>query len=222
MARRKPPWVKWYAADWLSGTRGQLTTRELAVYTVVLNTCYDRSGPCPDDARFITDHFAPEEKTNLSRRVQLTRLAIDQLVALGKLRRRATDDGCWLSNGRADVELIDRDGRVESASKAGVASGAARRWKTARRPPGDRPAPARLDAETSRINGLGRTRVPSEADKISSSSSTESVAARATGPAVEGPAGHAPDAKPKIAPIDPRLERAMKAARQRLLDRGSA
>ena len=128
--------VDWSPDEWLSGTRGLLTMRELAVYDFVLNTIYSRGRDCPDDAAFVLGHFKPEYLANHrmthARELAIVRAAIDQLVAVGKLHRQTTADGQrWLVNGRADHELAKARGRIVSASRAGIASGKARRAKAA-------------------------------------------------------------------------------------------
>lgn len=192
-----------------------LTVREIAVYDVVLNLIYDRGGACPADPGFIYSHFRHDRHLQRSREVQATQQAIDQLVKQGKLHVQTTIEGRWLTNGRADVELGRANGRIDRASKAGVASGAARRVR--RLAAGSPSARRRPDAKASDNNDLMRTAVRNTNHQESSSSSTESDAARAT--------VRVSDALPAARPttkLDPRLEAAAKAARAKLLARGSS
>jgi hypothetical protein len=126
---RKVRRVDWSPAEWLAGTRGLLTMPELAVYDVVLNLIYDRGGEAPNDAVYIGGHFkaggTSKHSQTYSALTIATRTALDRLIGLGKLH--VSSDGERLTNGRADVELGRATRRIESASRAGTASGRARR-----------------------------------------------------------------------------------------------
>jgi hypothetical protein len=200
MARGKVRYVDWRPSDWLAGTRGVLTMREVAVYDVVLNLIYDRGDSCPDDPGFIYGHFRAEGHRR--REVQLVSLAIDRLVELGKLTRHFASDGSgWLTNGRADIELGKAQGRIESASKAGIASGAARRERAWMRSGYARDTRG-MKSKSSDANDLERTTVRNHQPPISSSSDTESVATRASRPVAEGPPARAPATNHKPAFAD--------------------
>lgn len=143
---RKVRRVDWSPAEWLAGTRGLLTMAELAVYDVVLNLIYDRGGEAPNDAAYIGGHFKPGGGSTRSQSYSAltiaTRAGLDRLIEIGKLH--VSSDGESLTNGRADVELGRASRRIESASRAGTASGRARRPATQQRPssdPAGEPAP---------------------------------------------------------------------------------
>jgi hypothetical protein len=217
--------VDWSPDEWLSGTRGQLTITELAVYDVVLNTIYSRGGRAPNDAEFMFGHFKPMYRRNhhLTRKgeIAMIREALDQLLALGKLR--LTADGQWLTNGRADVELGRAGERIVGAVRAGIASGVARRARrsgqTSPLPPHSLPTSSPGNASrSSNSNDLTRTSVRNHQPSYDHDvSTTETEAARAT--------VRVSDALPAARPttkLDPRLEAAAKAARAKLLNRGSS
>jgi hypothetical protein len=195
MARAKVRRIDWSPDEWLSGTRGQLTVRELAVYDVVLNLIYSRGSACPDDAEFVYGHFRHPAGLSRSREVQATRQALDELIQRGKLRVSTTHQGRWLTNGRADIELGRAEGRIESASKAGVASGAARRTK-GRLHSGSPSASPRRDPKSSQSNDLARTAVRNHQPPILTDHSTETDTARASRPAPPPAPPRAPDTTP--------------------------
>lgn len=160
--------IDWSPDEWIAGTAGLLTYIEAAVYMAALMAIYSRGGECPNDAAFLAARFkrggAPTRPQSVAAHIVATRAALDQLVALGKLKLSA--DGQWLSNGRADLELGKADGRIEGARRAGKASGVARADRRANRRPAVGPAVGQLQASrsagepvSSNPNDLARTRV---------------------------------------------------------------
>lgn len=175
----KVRYIDWTPADWLTGTRGMLTQRETGVYDLLLNLIYDRDGRAPNDAKFLAGHFKPEGETAQAAAALTmhTRRAVDQLVALGKLR--LSPDGEWLTNGRADETLAKHRGRITSATAAGIASGESRRAKSQQgtqpgpsRVPKGVPSPDPAGSTSAEINDLGRTTV-NESSVLSPQSSKE-------------------------------------------------
>ena len=103
-------WYKRCGADFIHGTM-MLTLEEKGAYSLCLDLIYDRGGPIPDDARWLSGVCGVSiRKWNAIR---------DRLLGLGKI---AVSDGL-LSNSRADFELVSaalssRE-RAESGSKGG-------------------------------------------------------------------------------------------------------
>ncbi|MES2295227.1 MAG: YdaU family protein [Pseudomonadota bacterium] len=103
-------WYKRCGADFIHGTM-MLTLEEKGAYSLCLDLIYDRGGPIPDDARWLSGVCGVSiRKWNAIR---------ERLLSLGKL---AAGHG-MLSNARADVELVSaalsaRE-RAESGAKGG-------------------------------------------------------------------------------------------------------
>lgn len=185
--------IDWSPDEWLSGTRGLLSPFELAVYDVVLNLIYSRGQAAPDDPAFIYGHFKRDR--NLARQVQQTRLALDRLITLGKLRVQTDHGGRWLLNGRAEAELGKARGRITAAARAGIASGAARRAARdqQRLDTGSTSARHRLDAKSSGDNGLARTSVRNHQPPKNLTVTTSGTdPAREAGTVTDGGPGPAP------------------------------
>jgi uncharacterized protein YdaU (DUF1376 family) len=231
--------IDWSPDEWIAGTFGLLTQPEYAVYMVVLMVIYSRGGECPNDAAYVDRHFKSDLPMNATRQQRAAatmrvRRAIDRLIELGKLR--PADSG-GLTNGRANHELTKAQDRIKSAVKAGTASGQQRanRDPTHRQNPtgvglvGGRqranrdPTHTQLQANSyptvspARKNkDLAPTRVRNHQPSTIISSLSENItdAAREPAPSQSAPA-RAP-AKPELK-LDPRLEVAALAARQKLL-----
>lgn len=103
-------WYKRCGADFIHGTM-MLTLEEKGAYSLCLDLIYDRGGPIPDDARWISGVCGVSiRKWNSIR---------ERLLELGKL---ASENG-MLSNRRADFELVSAElssrERAESGAKGG-------------------------------------------------------------------------------------------------------
>jgi hypothetical protein len=207
--------VDWSPSEWLAGTRGVLTMREVGVYDCVLNLIYDRGGKAPNDAAFIAGHFKPEGEGHRAQAwlTRHTRAALDRLIELEKLH--ASADDLWLTNGRADTELGKAHGRIISATHAGIASGQARRDGRVRQPSIRRRSaadgPPMERPKVSAANDLARTAVRNhQPPTINHDHKNHTDAAR--DPARDrGAPGRAPS-KP-----DPRLEALAAKARAKLM-----
>lgn len=130
--------IDWSPDEWIAGTWSVLSIVETAVYQQVIQQCYSRGGLCPNDATYIAKAFREGHWRTV-------RFAIDALVAMGKLT--LSDDGRWLSNGRATRELRRADKRVKDAARAGHEGGKER----ARR--------AQARHEVAKNNDLGQARL---------------------------------------------------------------
>jgi hypothetical protein len=177
----KVRYVNWSPADWLAGTRGLLTMRQLAVYDTVLNLIYDRGGPAPNDPAFIAGHFKADNHETSPSVVKATRRAVDCLVKLGKLK--VSTDGEWLTNGRAHEELDRATSRIDNATKAGRASGAARRLSPTSPLPSPPPLPLLSPlsqlSNSKRLSRTGVERIKSHEQESESHNQNLTVAARA-------------------------------------------
>lgn len=207
----KVRYVNWTPSDWLAGTRGLLTQRQLAVYDTVLNLIYDRGGPAPNDAAYIAGHFRADEHETARGLAISTRASLDRLIELGKLH--VSQDGQWLTNGRAYEELGKANGRIDSAANAGIASGESRRRQaradrrlTARSPPVEGKIAARSNGKYSHSNGLARTVVRNQEPQTKNSTHGEisSDPARAAEP---HPSGSAPRTTSSEVSMNPKPRR---------------
>ena len=103
-------WYKRCGADFIHGTM-MLTLEEKGAYSLCLDLIYDRGGPIPDDARWLSGVCGVSiRKWNALR---------ERLVSLGKL---IVEDG-HISNSRAAFEIVSselqRRNQAESGAKGG-------------------------------------------------------------------------------------------------------
>lgn len=103
-------WYKRCGADFIHGTM-MLSLEEKGAYSLCLDLIYDRGGPIPDDARWLSGVCGVSiRKWNAIR---------ERLIQLGKL---SVEEG-HLTNARADLEIISTEfqarERAESGSKGG-------------------------------------------------------------------------------------------------------
>ena len=103
-------WYKRCGADFIHGTMS-LSLEEKGAYSLCLDLIYDRGGPIPDDARWLSGVCGVSiRKWNALR---------DRLLSTGKIY---VSNGL-LSNARADLELVStelqRRNQVESGAKGG-------------------------------------------------------------------------------------------------------
>lgn len=103
-------WYKRCGADFIHGTM-MLTLEEKGAYSLCLDLIYDRSGPIPDDARWLAGVCGVStRKWNAIR---------NKLVDLGKL----TAENGHLSNVRADFELVSSEFRARERAESGAKGG---------------------------------------------------------------------------------------------------
>lgn len=149
-------------SEWLAGTRG-IGIDATGVYITVVAIAGDRGGLCPNDAAFIASQMAEpgSKRQALAGATKRTRHALVSLVEMGKLDISA--DQQWLTNGRADIELNKARERIHGATRAGIASGKARRRRAKgaeRSMPTQRPLNAHSTApQSNNSNDLDRTPV---------------------------------------------------------------
>jgi hypothetical protein len=205
-----------YPVEFLEGISDLDDPYQLAAYTVVIMLVYARRGPVPNDPQWIG-------RQAHMRRASDCRRALDQLIAKGKLF--LTDDG-RLMNGRARQVLDLTVARIEHARVNGQAGGRPPSASISHRSRRDLVTKSHRSPTRSESNqplAKPRRLHSSTTNQLSSSSSTDSEAARASRPATYGPPARAPDSgEVRPAPnrkIDPRLEDAARAAREKLMKR---
>jgi uncharacterized protein YdaU (DUF1376 family) len=103
-------WYKRCGADFIHGTM-MLTLEEKGAYSLCLDLIYDRGGPIPDDARWLSGVCGVSMRKWSALR--------DRLVSLGKL---TASDGL-LSNLRADFELVSAELSSRKLAEAGAKGG---------------------------------------------------------------------------------------------------
>lgn len=108
MAKREGPWVRFFASDWLAGTRG-MTAAETGVYITLIATMYEKAEPIVrDDARLArlcglpTRNFA----------IILDRLIDDEKITL---------EGEKLWGRKVELEVRNRSARAERSTNAALA-----------------------------------------------------------------------------------------------------
>lgn len=104
------PWFKFYASDWLAGTRG-LTAAETGIYITLVSMMYERGAPIDMPAERLA-RLCGATVTNLKK-------AICTLIDEGKIFE--TEDGYW--NKRVECEVQKRSAKRQSAK-----ANAERRW----------------------------------------------------------------------------------------------
>ena len=103
-------WYKRCGADFIHGTM-MLTLEEKGAYSLCLDLIYDRGGPIPDDARWISGVCGVSiRKWNSIR---------DRLIETGKI----TVLNGELSNARADFELVSMEKYSRNQAESGAKGG---------------------------------------------------------------------------------------------------
>lgn len=103
-------WYKRCGADFIHGTM-MLSLEEKGAYSLCLDLIYDRGGPIPDDARWLSGVCGVSiRKWNAIR---------DRLVSLGKL---IVEDG-HISNSRAAFEIVSSELQRRNQSESGAKGG---------------------------------------------------------------------------------------------------
>lgn len=116
------PWIRFFASDWLAGTRG-MSASETGIYITLVASMYERGAPVPED------HVRLARLCGAS--AVAFKAALENLVGDGKIRR--VDGGLW--NGRVDRECAIRAEKSLAGKQA-----AAARWQKGKQ--NQRPADA--------------------------------------------------------------------------------
>lgn len=112
-------WYKRCGADFIHGTMG-LTLEEKGAYSLCLDLIYDRGGPIPDDARWLSGVCGVSIRKWNSLR--------ENLIRAGKLY---LSDGN-LSNARADAEIVSAELSSRKLRESGAKGGRKRAENEAR------------------------------------------------------------------------------------------
>jgi uncharacterized protein YdaU (DUF1376 family) len=109
-------WYKRCGGDFIHGTM-MLSLEEKGAYSLCLDLIYDRGGPIPDDARWLSGVCG----------VSLRKWATirQRLLDLGKL----VAENDLLSNSRADLELVSMEVRARERAESGAKGGRKRAEK---------------------------------------------------------------------------------------------
>lgn len=99
------PWVRFFASDWLAGTRGMSAT-ETGIYITLVASMYERNAPVPEDHARLARLCGASGAT--------FRTVLESLVAEGKIRR--IDGGLW--NGRVEKEGAWRAEKSQAGKQA--------------------------------------------------------------------------------------------------------
>lgn len=103
-------WYKRYGMDFIHGTFN-LSLEEKGAYSLCLDLIYDRAGPIPDDARWLSGICGVSiRKWNCIR---------NRLIETGKL---VANEG-FLSNARADFELVSSQFHARKQAESGAKGG---------------------------------------------------------------------------------------------------
>jgi uncharacterized protein YdaU (DUF1376 family) len=118
------PWIRFFASDWLAGTRG-LSAVETGIYITLIALMYEREQPIGEDPHRLA-RLCGTSVTQLKG-------ALERLLDQEKLER--VEGGLW--NSRADIEIQIRRKKSRDGREA-----ASRRWLKGVRDqgPGDAPA----------------------------------------------------------------------------------
>jgi len=104
------PWIRFFASDWLAGTRG-MSAAETGIYITLVASMYERGEPVPEDYARLARLCGASNAT--------FRAALESLVCEGKIRRVA--GGLW--NDRVQKESLYRQEKSQAGKQA-----AAVRW----------------------------------------------------------------------------------------------
>lgn len=104
----KMPWVRFFASDWLAGTRG-MSAAETGVYITLIATMYERQEPIPED------HSRLARLCGASNSV--FKNALELLIDDEKIIR--VDGGLW--NNRVEKERVYLSEKSEVGTKAAIA-----------------------------------------------------------------------------------------------------
>lgn len=111
MKTNKLPFIRWYASDFLAGTRG-MKASEVGIYTILLNLMYEQCKPLPIDIDYLSGQCGCRKQVFIK--------ALEKLKLHDKIIIK--DDGLW--NERVHKEFTFR------AKKSFIATqNANERWK---------------------------------------------------------------------------------------------
>lgn len=116
------PWIRFFASDWLAGTRG-MSAAETGIYITLVATMYERGEPVPEDCARLARLCGASNST--------FKAALESLVGEGKIRRVA--GGLW--NDRVERESLYRQEKSQAGKQAATA-----RWTKAQQ--NQQPLPA--------------------------------------------------------------------------------
>lgn len=102
---KKMPWVRFFASDWLAGTRG-MSAVETGVYITLIATMYERGEPIQEDHARLARLCGASNSA--------FKKALETLVDEGKITRG--NDGLW--NDRVEKEHVYLSEKSEVGSKA--------------------------------------------------------------------------------------------------------
>jgi uncharacterized protein YdaU (DUF1376 family) len=109
MANPDGPWIRFYASDWLAGTRG-MTAAETGVYITLIALMYER-----DDGKIERDDKRLARMCGLKQHAFIA--ILEDLIEQGKI----TSEGTKLGNHRATYESQNRADRAIKARNAALA-----------------------------------------------------------------------------------------------------
>lgn len=107
----KQPYVRFFASDWLAGTRG-MRAAEIGVYITLISLMYERCEPLPEDSKRLARQCGCDPRGFMK--------SLESLIADRKIIR--TDSGLW--NERVQKEFDFRGKKSSTAKEAADA-----RWK---------------------------------------------------------------------------------------------
>jgi uncharacterized protein YdaU (DUF1376 family) len=162
MANPDGPWVRFFASDWLAGTRG-MTAAETGVYITLVATMYEHGGPIVrEDARLARRCGLPTR--NFA--VILDRLIADEKITL---------EGENLWGRKVDMEVRNRSARAEKARAAALAKAERNQRPLSARAPAKQPPSSAPEV----LRARGSEPEPDSEDKSSEKeSSSQPSAAR--------------------------------------------
>lgn len=163
------PWVRFFASDWLAGTRG-LSAAETGVYITLCAVMYERG-----------DAVAMRTQADEARLARLCgaslvnfRRSLAVLVDNGKIIER--EDGLW--NHRVEEEM-----RVRAAKSAKAKSSAESMWERRKKKPGNAgvepPTPSKTTLATTPRKSNGHGKASENNDLFKQSQSERSATVRA-------------------------------------------
>jgi len=116
---QKQPYVRFFASDWLGGTRG-MKAAEVGIYITLIAMMYERCEPLPEDHKKLSRQCGCGSAAFAK--------ALEMLVDDGKVTR--LDEGLW--NNRVEKEFKWREKNSQQSSDA-----ANERWKKSNKNKGD-------------------------------------------------------------------------------------
>lgn len=98
------PWFRFFASDWLTGTRG-MSAAETGIYITLIASMYDQAEPLVDDPK------------RLARLCGATPTVFKATLEILIHERKITRDENGLWNDRVEIELNFREGKSQAARK---------------------------------------------------------------------------------------------------------